>query len=97
MCLRVISSILLLGVRNRDVGVYHQPDEFLVSRAGAPHLSFGRGEHQCLGISLVKLEAKVFLRAFLSHFPRFRIEEDSVDWSVGLAARGMKQLIVYPG
>ena len=41
---------------NRDEAVFDAPQRFDVARHPNPHLSFGIGEHYCLGASLARLE-----------------------------------------
>lgn len=54
---------------NRDETVFVRPDEFDIHRDPNPHLSFGTGEHFCLGIHLARLEGRVFFEELLDHFP----------------------------
>ena len=54
---------------NRDETVFLRPDEFDIHRDPNPHLSFGTGEHFCLGIHLARLEGRVFFEELLAHFP----------------------------
>jgi cytochrome P450 len=60
---------------NRDEAVWPDADSLDVSRpiASNPHLSFGYGEHFCLGASLARLEARVVCEELLARFPRFAI------------------------
>jgi cytochrome P450 len=59
---------------NRDESVFG-PDAgaFDVSRAANPHLTFGIGEHFCLGASLARLETKVFFEELLARFPSYAV------------------------
>ncbi len=54
---------------NRDETVFVRPNEFDIHRDPNPHLSFGTGEHFCLGIHLARLEGRVFFEELLDHFP----------------------------
>lgn len=54
---------------NRDETVFLRPNEFDIHRDPNPHLSFGTGEHFCLGIHLARLEARVFFEELFDHFP----------------------------
>jgi cholest-4-en-3-one 26-monooxygenase len=54
---------------NRDEAVFEDPDRFDVGRQPNPHLSFGIGEHFCLGAHLARLELQEVFRAVLSRLP----------------------------
>lgn len=56
---------VVLGSANHDPAAFEQGDELSIERAGTRHLSFGRGEHVCLGMNLAKLESKVALGVLL--------------------------------
>ena len=53
---------------NRDSAVFDDPHRFDISRDPNPHLSFGIGEHFCLGVHLARLEGRVFFDELLSRF-----------------------------
>jgi cytochrome P450 len=53
---------------NRDEAVFADADRFDVRRDPNPHLSFGIGEHHCLGAHLARLEGRVFLDELLDRF-----------------------------
>ncbi|MGH7915222.1 MAG: cytochrome P450, partial [Candidatus Binataceae bacterium] len=46
----------------RDEKVFEQPSAFDVGRCPNPHVSFGIGEHFCLGANLARLELQVMFR-----------------------------------
>ncbi|MBD0859791.1 cytochrome P450 [Gordonia sp. zg691] len=56
---------LVTGSANRDPEAYDDPDRIELDQDRARHLSFGRGEHACLGMNLAKLEAKVAIQTLL--------------------------------
>jgi cytochrome P450 len=53
---------------NRDERVFADPHAFDIRRDPNPHVSFGIGEHFCLGAHLARLEGRVFLDELLSAF-----------------------------
>jgi cytochrome P450 len=58
---------------NRDETVFLRPQEFDIHRDPNPHLSFGTGEHFCLGIHLARLEGRVFFEELLARFPTIEL------------------------
>ena len=58
---------------NRDETVFVRPQEFDIHRDPNPHLSFGTGEHFCLGIHLARLEGRVFFEELLTQFPNIEL------------------------
>ena len=54
---------------NRDEEVFADPHRFDIRRQPNPHLSFGIGEHFCLGVHLARLEGRVFFEELLATFP----------------------------
>jgi cytochrome P450 len=58
-----------LASANRDESVYEEADQFRVDRTNpAPHLSFGHGQHFCVGAPLARLEAQEAVDVFLDRF-----------------------------
>ncbi len=58
---------------NRDETVFDDPDRFDIHRRPNPHVSFGIGEHFCLGVHLARLEARVFFEELLATFPTIEL------------------------
>ena len=66
---------MLYASANRDERVFG-PDaaRFDVRRPVNPvHLAFGFGEHVCLGASLARLEARIFVEELLGRFPVYAV------------------------
>lgn len=58
---------------NRDERVFDEPYRFDVSRDPNPHLTFGHGEHFCLGANLARLELRAVLRALAPHLSNLEL------------------------
>jgi cytochrome P450 len=65
---------VMLGTANHDRRVFDNPGRFDVTqkRRRQP-LSFGSGQHHCLGASLARMEGEVFFATLLTRFPRMRL------------------------
>jgi cytochrome P450 len=60
----------LVGAAHRDPDAFDDPDRFDVTRGSSrPLLTFGGGEHACIGAKLAHLAAEVALRTLLERFP----------------------------
>lgn len=63
---------------NRDEDVFADPQTFNIGRHPNPHLSFGIGEHFCLGVHLARLEGRVFFEELLGSFADIDLAGDPV-------------------
>ena len=69
--------LMLLGSANRDPAVFAQPEVFDVGRANADrHLSFGLGNHLCLGAPLARTVARATIRHLNAALPSLRLVRD---------------------
>jgi cytochrome P450 len=59
---------LFYGSANRDDRLFEDPFRFDIGRAPNPHLTFGIGEHFCLGANLARLELRAMLQQLVSRF-----------------------------
>ncbi|WP_372736615.1 cytochrome P450 [Nocardioides sp.] len=53
---------------NRDESVFVDPQRFDIRRSPNPQISFGMGEHYCLGVHLARLEGRIFFAELLNAF-----------------------------
>ncbi len=65
--------VMMYASANRDEDVFRDPQRFDVARDPNPHVAFGFGEHFCLGASLGRLEARVFLEEFFDFFAKIEL------------------------
>lgn len=71
-----VSLLAATGSANRDESRYDRPDEWDLHRRPQPHLAFGTGRHQCLGMHLARLELRVALEEVLDRLPGLRPDPD---------------------
>jgi cytochrome P450 len=60
-----------IGAANRDPEIFADPHSFNIRRTPNRHLAFGSGVHQCVGLSLARLEGRVAVELFLQRFPGY--------------------------
>ncbi|MGF6737782.1 cytochrome P450 [Paraburkholderia atlantica] len=65
---------LCIGAANRDPEQFAEPDRFDIRRDPNRHLAFGFGIHQCAGLSLARLEARIAIGRFVQRFPAYRVD-----------------------
>ena len=69
---------LVIGAANRDPDVFAEPDRFDPAREPNRHLAFGAGAHQCAGLSLARLEARIALSTWRKRIAHFHVSEPAV-------------------
>jgi cytochrome P450 len=73
---------------NRDPERWPDPDRFDIFRPLSTHLSFGQGNHICLGIHFARMELRVALEVILDRLPNLRLDPEAEDVHIGgLASR----------
>jgi cholest-4-en-3-one 26-monooxygenase len=61
---------------NRDEEVFQNPNVFDVTRSPNEHLSFGVGQHFCLGASLARLELRIIFEELIKRLPDLELAGD---------------------
>lgn len=69
---------MLFGSANRDPRHFENPEQFLVDRGDASHITFGGGIHTCIGAPLARLELSVALERMAVVIPELRLVEPPV-------------------
>jgi cytochrome P450 len=85
-------TVVLLGIAgaNRDPTVFPDPDRFDMTRKTSGHLSFGLGNHFCLGSHLARAEMRVALGVLVERLDEVVLAEPAV--MQGAVMRGPDQL-----
>ena len=84
----------LIAAANRDPDHFSDPERFDIGRRDDRQLSFGLGNHFCLGASLARMEAQVALGALLRRFPDFDGPPQLPAWKPSIVLRGPASLPV---
>ena len=58
---------------NRDEEVFDDPHTFDIKRDPNPHLSFGVGEHFCLGANLARMELQKIFEGIITQLPALEL------------------------
>ena len=87
-----------IGSANRDERHWEDPDRFDLHRPNKnDHVSFGLGEHFCLGSHLARMETRIALAALLERLPNLRLDPAERCNLVGFAFRSPDRLPVLFG
>lgn len=77
------SVVSILGAANRDPNHFPDPDRIDFHRTSGRHMTFGLGNHFCIGSHLARLELRSALGSLARRFPDLRLAADPKDipWS----------------
>lgn len=64
---------LCIGAANRDPEQFPDPDRLDLARAPNRHLAFAAGRHQCVGMTLARMEGRIAIGRFLRRFSNYRL------------------------
>jgi cholest-4-en-3-one 26-monooxygenase len=68
--------ILWYPSANRDEDIFENPSQFDIRRNPNPHLSFGVGEHYCLGANLARMELQRIFEAIMTRLPELELASE---------------------
>lgn len=85
---------LCMGSANRDETRWADPEVFDIRRERHAHMSFGAGEHMCMGMHLARLETEVMLNSLFDRVTDLKLAPDSDAKIVGLTFRSPDSLPV---
>jgi cytochrome P450 len=87
-----------IGSANRDESRFEDPDRFDLHRSNtSDHVSFGLGEHFCLGSHLARMGARIAAAAMLERLPNLRLDPAQECSIRGFAFRSPDRLPVLFG
>ena len=90
---RGASLELLTGAANRDPARWDRPDLFDIERPYRGHLGFGFGLHVCLGLSLTRLEAQIWLDRTLDLLPEYQVAAP-LDYGQNFNIRAPQEVLI---
>lgn len=71
--------MFLFVAANRDDREFEEPDRFDIRRKAKRILTFGHGNHACLGIHIAALEGELALEAVLQRMPNYAIDPTRIE------------------
>lgn len=83
---------LFSAAANRDSGGFEDPETFSLERPVINHLSFGGGQHRCLGMHLARVELHVYYEELLKRMPPFRLDPDRPTTYYGGISMGPREV-----
>jgi len=83
--------LMLFAAGNFDERAFDAPEAFDLARDKNPHVSFGRGPHQCLGKHVATLEMKILLEELLKRTSDIKPAGD-IEYVRDAYSRGVYQL-----
>jgi cytochrome P450 len=90
--------MLLFGSANRDPRQFGAgADAFDVGRRPRQIMSFGYGNHHCLGAAAARLQGRVVIEELLARCPRFEVDWEQGQFAPGHFVRRYQSLPFVPG
>lgn len=85
---------VLLGAANRDDRQFPAAERFDADRDASSHLTFGAGNHFCLGAGLARMEARIALATLANAVTSFERVQAKLEYPATFLVRGPKSLRV---
>ncbi|MFK7836881.1 MAG: cytochrome P450 [Sulfitobacter sp.] len=86
---------VMVNAANRDPRMFHDADQFDITRTQNRHLTFGQGIHLCLGARLAREEGRIAVKRLFERFPDITLDPDkSPEWLDAMVPRGTRYLPV---
>ena len=70
--------LLHFAAANRDGAMFAEPDELRLDRGKNPHLSFGLGDHRCIGSNLGRLQVEIAVAELLARVENIKLAKGAV-------------------
>lgn len=86
--------LLMLASANHDPEKFNAPHQLDFSRSPNPYLSFGKGDHVCIGRPLVKQLLETALSELRAHIPHMELQTVNLQWQNRAGHRWLKSLPV---
>ncbi|GLR19894.1 cytochrome P450 [Portibacter lacus] len=83
---------VFLWSANRDEDIFRSPDTLDLNRTAQANMSFGKGNHACLGASIVREISIHMMEAILSHLPMDQISWAEAEFTGSKTIRGMNKI-----
>ena len=79
---------------NRDEREFENADAFDIHRRPPRILSFGHGQHACIGLHVARMEGKLALEQVLARYPKYEIHEDGLERYITEFVQGWSKMPV---
>jgi cytochrome P450 len=89
--------VLVHPLENRDPREFPYPDVFIPERAPNRHFALGLGVHRCLGMHILRVEARVAMEEFFKRIPEWELDpERRPRWYAGQVGGMASVPAVFP-